>query len=79
VIVSDEVAQALREQRGVVALETTLIAHGFPPGEGVEVGRGSERAVRDGGAVPATVGVLDGEIRVGLTEAELERFDASAR
>jgi pseudouridine-5'-phosphate glycosidase len=79
VIVSDEVAEALREERGVVALETTLIAHGFPPGEGVEVGRGSERAVRDGGAVPATVGVLDGEIRVGLTEAELERFDASAR
>ena len=78
-IVSDEIAQALSEQQGVVALETTLIAHGFPPGEGVEVGRASERAVRDGGAVPATVGVLDGEIRVGLTEAELERFDESAR
>ncbi len=78
-IVSDEVVQALREERGVVALETTLIAHGFPPGEGIEVGRESERAVRDGGAVPATVGVLDGEIRVGLTSTELERFDASAR
>ena len=78
-IVSDEVVQALREERGVVALETTLIAHGFPPGEGIEVGRESERAVRDGGAVPATVGVLDGEIRVGLTATELERFDASAR
>ena len=78
-IVAEEVAQALREQRGVVALETTLIAHGFPPGEGIEVGRASERAVRDGGAVPATVGVLDGAIRVGLTETELERFDASAR
>ncbi len=78
-IVSDEVAQALRDQQGVVALETTLIAHGFPPGDGLEVGRASERAVRDGGAVPTTVGVLDGEIRVGLTESELERFDASAR
>ena len=78
-IVSAEVAQALREQRGVVALETTLIAHGFPPGEGIEVGRASERAVRDGGSVPATIGVLDGEIRIGLTEAELERFDSSAR
>jgi pseudouridine-5'-phosphate glycosidase len=73
--VSDEV----RDARAVVALETTLVAHGFPPGEGVEVGLASERAVREGGAVPATVGVLDGEVVVGLTEAELARFDASAR
>ncbi|HVC87849.1 MAG TPA: pseudouridine-5'-phosphate glycosidase [Gaiellaceae bacterium] len=78
IVVSDEVGQALREGRGVVALETTLVAHGFPPGEGVEVGLASERAVRDGGSVPATVGVLDGEIRVGLTDGDLERFDASA-
>jgi len=63
----------------VVALETTLVAHGFPPGEGVEVGLESERQVRAAGAVPATVGVLDGEVVVGLTEAELHRFDASAR
>jgi pseudouridylate synthase len=76
---SDEIRDALRDGPGVVALETTLIAHGFPPGEGVEVGLASERAVREGGAVPATIGVLDGEIRVGLTEAELRRFDAGAR
>jgi pseudouridylate synthase len=63
----------------VVALETTLVAHGFPPGEGVEVGLESERQVRAGGAVPATIGVLDGEIVVGLTADELQRFDASAR
>jgi len=69
----------VREAKAVVALETTLVAHGFPPGEGVEVGLASERAVRDGGAVPATVGVLDGEIVVGLTEEELHRFDADAR
>src|SRR3954465_11683412 len=62
-----------------VALETTLVAHGFPPGEGVEVGLESERQVRAGGAVPATIGVLDGAVRVGLREDELERFDASAR
>ena len=73
--ISDEV----REARAVVALETTLIAHGFPPGEGVAVGAESERRVREGGAVPATIGVLDGEICVGLTPGELERFDASAR
>jgi pseudouridylate synthase len=79
IVVSDEVQQAERDGRGIVALETTLIAHGFPPGEGVEVGRASEQAVRDGGSVPATIGVLDGEIRVGMTEHELTRFDLSAR
>jgi pseudouridylate synthase len=74
--IADEVAAALPN---VVALETTLVAHGFPPGEGVEVGLESERQVRAAGAVPATIGVLDGQIVVGLTEDELARFDASAR
>jgi pseudouridine-5'-phosphate glycosidase len=73
--VTDEV----REARAVVALETTLVAHGFPAGEGVAVGLESERRVRAAGAVPATIGVLDGEIVVGLTESQLERFDAHAR
>jgi pseudouridine-5'-phosphate glycosidase len=69
----------VRESHAVVALETTLVAHGFPPGEGIEVGLESERQVRAAGAVPATIGVLDGEIVVGLTEGELARFDAGAR
>jgi pseudouridine-5'-phosphate glycosidase len=74
------VAEEVREARDrVVALETTLVAHGFPPGEGVEVGLESERQVRAAGAVPATIGVLDGEIVVGLTEEELRRFTADAR
>ncbi|HEY7792456.1 MAG TPA: pseudouridine-5'-phosphate glycosidase [Gaiellaceae bacterium] len=77
--VSDEVAHALAERRPVVALETTLVAHGFPPGEGVVVGLDSERSVREAGAVPATIGVLDGELRVGLTEEELGRFGPEAR
>jgi pseudouridine-5'-phosphate glycosidase len=77
--ISEEVREALATGGAVVALETTLVAHGFPPGEGVEVGLESERQVRDAGAVPATVGVLDGEVRVGLTEEELARFDADAR
>ena len=75
IVISDEV----REAPAVVALETTLIAHGFPAGEGVGVGLESEQRVRESGAVPATIGVLDGEIRVGLTEDELTRFDAGAR
>jgi pseudouridine-5'-phosphate glycosidase len=74
--VAAEVARALPR---VVALETTLVAHGFPPGEGIEVGRSSEAAVREAGAVPATVGALDGELVVGLTVDELARYDGSAR
>jgi pseudouridine-5'-phosphate glycosidase len=75
ILVADEV----RDARAVVALETTLVAHGFPPGEGVAVGLEAEQRVRSAGAVPATIGVLDGKIRVGLSADELERFDASAR
>lgn len=77
--VSEEIATALAEGRAVVALETTLVAHGFPAPEGVVVALQSERRVRDAGAVPATVGVLDGTIRVGLTEGELTRFTPAAR
>ena len=77
--VSDEVAHALARGGAVVALETTLVAHGFPPGEGIAVGLESERRVREAGAVPATIGVLDGAVRVGLTETDLERFGPDAR
>ena len=79
ITVSDEVATAFAEQTPVVALETTLVAHGFPAPEGVAVGLESERQVRDAGAVPATIGVLDGAIRVGLSEDELSRFTPEAR
>ena len=72
-------ADEVHEARAVVALETTLVAHGFPAGEGVAVAAESERRVRDAGAVPATIGVLDGEIRVGLSPDELQRFDDDAR
>ena len=74
-----EIAPEVRGARAVVALETTLIAHGFPAGEGIAVGAEAERRVRAAGAVPATVGVLDGKIRVGLDGDELERFDSKAR
>ncbi len=76
---SAEVEQARRDGTPIVALETTLVAHGFPSEEGVAVALESERRVREAGAVPATTGILEGEIRAGLTEEELTRFDASAR
>jgi pseudouridine-5'-phosphate glycosidase len=77
--VADEVQAALLEERAVVALETTLIAHGFPAPDGVATGLASEEAVRAAGAVPATVGVLDGKIRIGLGQGDLERFTPEAR
>lgn len=79
IVVSEEVRAALDTGTAVVALETTLVAHGFPAPDGVEVGLASEAAVREAGAVPATIGVLDGSIRVGLEQAELERFTPDAR
>jgi pseudouridine-5'-phosphate glycosidase len=69
-----EVRAALEAGRAVVALETTLVAHGFPDGEGLAVALESVQRVRGAGAVPATVGVLDGAVRIGLSEDELERF-----
>jgi pseudouridylate synthase len=72
-----EVRAALEARRPVVALETTLVSHGFPEGEGVAVALESERRVRAAWAVPATVGVIDGVIQVGLGEAQLERFGAA--
>jgi len=72
-----EVRDALDSGRAVVALETTLVAHGFPAGEGLDVALEAERRVREAGAVPATVGVLDGRVQVGLTDGELERFAAA--
>ncbi len=77
--ISEEVSAALDAGDAVVALETTLVAHGFPAPDGVQVGLASEAAVRDAGAVPATIGVLDGGIRVGLEPSELERFTSAAR
>ena len=79
IAVADDVRAALEEGHAVVALETTLVAHGFPAPEGVEVGLASAEAVREAGAVAATIGVLDGKIRVGLTEDELARFTPDAR
>lgn len=79
IVVSGEVREALDAGRPVVALETTLVAHGFPPPDGVAVALESEEAVRAAGATPATIGVLDGRIRVGLDPEELERLTPDAR
>jgi pseudouridine-5'-phosphate glycosidase len=71
-VVASEVASALAAGRPVVALESTLISHGLPYPSNVEVARAAEAAVRDGGAVPATVAIRDGRLLVGLTDADLD-------
>jgi pseudouridine-5'-phosphate glycosidase len=71
---SDEVADALSDGRAVVALESTIIAHGMPSPRNVETAHAIEATVRDGGAVPATVALLDGTIRVGLDSDEIDRL-----
>jgi pseudouridine-5'-phosphate glycosidase len=70
--ISDEVRDALAAHRPVVALETTIVTHGMPYPENVATARSVERAVRAGGAVPATIAVMGGAIRVGLADSELE-------
>ncbi|MGO1054302.1 pseudouridine-5'-phosphate glycosidase [Crossiella sp. CA198] len=71
--VSDEVRSALADGGAVVALESTILAHGLPPGRNLTVARELEDIVRAAGAVPATIAVLDGEAVAGLSAAELER------
>ncbi len=73
-LVHDEVRDALAEGRPVVALESTIISHGLPRPDNARLAREFERAVRDGGAVPATVAVIDGRARIGLDDAALDRL-----
>jgi pseudouridine-5'-phosphate glycosidase len=74
VVFSEPVAAALRDGAPVVALESTIITHGLTRPENVEAALDFERTVTDGGAVPATIAVLDGIAHIGLNGAELERL-----
>ncbi len=73
-VVADEVALALRAGRPVVALESTILAHGLPRPDNRRVADRIESTVRAHGAVPATIAVLDGTVRIGLTPPELDRL-----
>ncbi len=75
--VAAEVAQALAEGRAVVALESTIVTHGMPYPDNLATARGVEQVVRDAGAVPATIALVDGVLRVGLDDAALERIAAA--
>jgi pseudouridine-5'-phosphate glycosidase len=76
IVVSDLVACALETRRPVVALESTVVTHGLPHPQGVETALELEAEILSRGAVPATIGVLDGQVRVGLTRDEIQRLAA---
>ena len=69
-----EVQKALDEGRPVVALESTILSHGMPWPQNLQFGHDVEKLIREEGAVPATIAILDGQLKVGLTDAELERM-----
>ncbi|MCW1927863.1 pseudouridine-5'-phosphate glycosidase [Bhargavaea beijingensis] len=71
---SKEVQEAMEAGKPIVALESTIISHGMPYPQNVQTAREVEQIVRDGGAVPATMALIDGKIKVGLSDDELEMF-----
>ncbi|MBN2471224.1 MAG: pseudouridine-5'-phosphate glycosidase [Anaerolineae bacterium] len=73
-VLTPEITDALHDNRPVVALESTLITHGLPHPVNVQTALAMEQAIRDQGATPATIAILDGQIRVGLTASEIERL-----
>ncbi|WP_109510400.1 pseudouridine-5'-phosphate glycosidase [Nocardioides speluncae] len=77
-VLSDEVATALRDRTPVVALESTIISHGMPYPQNVEMATDVEQIIRDGGAVPATIALLDGRPHVGLDRDSLELLASSS-
>lgn len=77
-LIHPEVADALACSLPVVALESTIISHGLPQPDNLRIAREIEDAVRHGGAVPATIAVVDGEARIGLDDAALERIATDA-
>ncbi len=71
-IIKEEVKKGIESGAPIVALESTLIAHGLPYPQNLEIGRKLEGIIREEGVIPATIAILDGEIHIGLTEEELE-------
>ncbi|MGA9144603.1 MAG: pseudouridine-5'-phosphate glycosidase [Candidatus Acidiferrales bacterium] len=71
IFVHEEVAEALSARRPVVALESTVISHGLPAPHNLETARGMEAAIREGGAIPATIAVFNGKLVVGTSAGEL--------
>jgi len=72
VSINPEVKEALEKGKPVVALESTIISHGLPYPQNVEMANETEQIIRDNGAIPATIAIIDGKIQVGLDEEQLD-------
>lgn len=77
IVLSKEVQEGFEKGLPVVALESTIISHGMPYPQNVAMAREVEQIIRDNGAVPATIAIVDGKIKVGLSDEELEMFGSS--
>src|SRR5699024_6516485 len=77
IVIKDEVKEALENNKPVVALESTIIGHGMPYPENIKVALEVENIVRENGAIPATIAILDGKLKVGLSKEEIEYLGKS--
>ena len=77
--ISPEVAEALNSGKPVVALESTIISHGMPYPKNVETALAVEEVIRKNGAIPATIGIIKGRIKIGLTKDEVEYMATAKR
>lgn len=71
-IIASEVSEAIKNNKGVVALESTIISHGMPFPKNVETALKVEKVVRDNGSIPATIAIIEGQLKAGLSESEIE-------
>lgn len=78
IALSEEVKKAKEQGKPIVALESTIISHGMPYPQNVQTAREVEQIIRDNGAVPATIAIVDGKIKIGLSDEELEMFGKSS-
>jgi pseudouridylate synthase len=78
ITLSEEVSIAKEQGKPIVALESTIISHGMPYPQNVKTAREVEQIIRDNGAVPATIAIVDGKIKIGLSDEELEMFGKSS-
>lgn len=76
---STEVKQALVNNQPIVALESTIISHGMPYPENVEMAKKCERIIRENGAIPATIALMDGKIKIGLNDKDLEQLGSNKK
>lgn len=72
--ICEEVKDAINRKKAVVALESTIISHGMPYPQNVEMAKHCEAIVREYGAVPATIAIMDGKIKIGLSDEDLKIF-----